>query len=516
MPPRSNSRPPKRQRRASTAGKDHGHKNPRYRSEQQRYQTTPVRDTSIDSAHSEGDSNPSDSTPRALPGFVWDEEKQRYFPATSRAADYQEKQQEDRERARVHALFEAQQREKERRIQQSKDWAVPLALRRLSTYTDTTHIARSRGTRQAEINRLRFAPVASYRRSIDIGYLPSTVTALCVFPAERQYMECEAGRIVVVGRRSGELNVVEIDSDHNASVRYSLSLQSEVTGLQHISDERYIYAYMGDANGGCVAIAGARFEQISSFTFPSCSVFCTSRLPSTQGASRVATAVGLDGSAATMAVLPTGLQKVFSAQTGSDIISTAFLDESSDVFVGGGRDGRIRLFDCRVGGKRHNRQRGLLAAASAGCRHGSSVHGIGSDGWRVVSTSMDGHSCVWDLRMPSDAYFTLDDQQMAKHGPEAAIFGNLRGGGPPSEMMTLASRRLGFDVRNGVAAVADSDNHVRIWDVRRAERLQTLAFPVANGSCGAVCLDWRSLALHPWIFVGQLNELVVCSNEVML
>ncbi|KAJ1883655.1 hypothetical protein LPJ81_007237 [Coemansia sp. IMI 209127] len=153
----------------------------------------------------------------------------------------------------------------------------------------------------------------------------------------------------------------------------------------------------------------------------------------------------------------------------------------------------------------------MLTAQSAGCRHGSSVHGVGSDRWLVVSASMDGHSRVWDLRMPSDTYFTLGDQHIARHGPEATIFGNLRG---PSAM--LASRKLGFDVRNGVAAVADNDNHVRIWDVRRTERLQTLAFPVANGSCGAVCLDWQSLASHPWVFVGQLNEIVACSNEVML
>ncbi|KAJ1783016.1 hypothetical protein LPJ59_006682, partial [Coemansia sp. RSA 2399] len=287
------------------------------------------------------------SAPRALPGFVWDAEKQRYFPATSRAADYQERQQEDREKARVQAISEAQQRERERRIQENKDWAVPMALRRLSTHPDSANVFRTGGTRQAEINRLRFSPVGSYRRSIDIGYLPSTVTSLCVFPAERKYAECDAGRIVVVGRRSGELNVAEIDSDHNVSVRYNFNLQSEVTSIQHISSERYIYAYMGDANGGCVAIAGAGFEQISSFTFPSCTVFCASKLPSTQSASRVATAVGLESSAATMAVLPTGLQKVFSAQTGSDILSTAFLSESPDVFVGGGRDGRIRLFDCR-------------------------------------------------------------------------------------------------------------------------------------------------------------------------
>ncbi|KAJ2398349.1 hypothetical protein GGI23_003238, partial [Coemansia sp. RSA 2559] len=492
MSPRSNSRPLKRQR-ALTAGKEREHRNRRYRAT--------ARDTQVGNAQNEV-SNPA-GAPHSLPGFVWDEKKQRYFPATSRAADYQERQQEDREKARVQAISEEQQRERERRIQENKNWAVPMALRRLSTHPDYAYIVRSGGTRQAEINRLRFVPVGSYRRSIDIGYLPSTVTSLCVFPAERN-----AGRIVIVGRRSGELNVAEIDSDHNASVRYNFNLQSEVSSIQHISNERYIYAYMGDANGGCVAIAGAGFEQISSFTFPSCTVFCASKLPSTQSASRVATAVGLESSTATMAVLPTGLQKVFSAQTGSDILSTAFLSESSDVFVGGGRDGCIRLFDCRVSGKRHSRQRGMLTANSPGCRHGSSVHGVGSDRWLVVSASMDGDSRVWDLRMPSETYFTLGDQQIAKHGPEATMFGNLRG---PSSM--LASRKLGFDVSHGVAAVADNDNHVRIWDVRRAERLQTLAFPVANGSCGAVCLDWQSPASHPWVFVGQLNEIVACSNE---
>ncbi|KAJ1668840.1 hypothetical protein IW140_000094 [Coemansia sp. RSA 1813] len=499
MSPR-NSRPLKRQR-APTVGKEHEHRNRRHRGGQRHREADNVRT---------GPANSSD-TPRVLPGFLWDEDKQRYFPATSRAADYQVKQQEERERARVQAISEAQQRENERRIQQNKDWAVPMALRRLSTHPDTTHTSRSRGTRRTEMNRLRFAPVGSYRRSIDIGYQPSAITSLCVFPAERKYTECDAGRIVVVGRRSGELNVVEIDSDHNVSVRYNFDLQSEVTSIHHISEERYIYAYMGDANGGCVAIAGAGFERISAFTFPSSTVYCASKLPSTLGASRVATAVGLEGSTATMAVLPTGLLKVFNAKTGSDILSTAFIGESSDVFVGGGRDGRIRLFDCRVNGKRHNQQRGMLTAKSAGCKHESSVHGIGSDGWLVISTSMDGHSRVWDLRMPSETYFTLTDQQMAKHGPEAVSLSGLRG--PPG---MLASRRLGFDVRNGVAAIADSDNHVRVWDVRRAERLQTLAFPVSNGSCGAVCLDWGSLASHPWIFVGQLNEIVACSNTAML
>ncbi|KAJ1737289.1 hypothetical protein LPJ72_000619 [Coemansia sp. Benny D160-2] len=544
MPPR-NSRPPKRQRaqpvgREQERGQEHrnnrrrGKSGTRYRVNAGTAHCSAGSNLQTDSAGS-STTDAGSAAPRSLPGFVWDEEKQRYFPAASGAADCKETQYKERERARMRMISEAQKRERERRCQQqqhqkqqqqqrqqhqrrvlqNEDWTVPMALRRLTTYPATTRVASLGQTRRADISRLRFAWVGESRRSIEVANQLSAVTALRVFPATGEDGGSCAGRIVAVGRRSGEINVVEIDDDHNVTERFGFGVQGEVVCIEHIADDRFVYAYMGSVDGGGVAITGAGTGQLCTYEFPRQTVFCATRPPAALGAaSRVATAAGLECHAAILAVVPTGLQKVFNAKTGSDILSTAFLSESPDVFVGGGRDGCIRLFDRRVDSKRHNQRRGLLSPRCDGCRHKSSVHGVGSDGWLVVSASMDGESRVWDFRMPmgSSSYFSVGDPPIDTHGPEAAMLGSLQS----SASGMPASRRLGFDVRNGVAAIADSDNHVRIWDVRSAERLQALPFPVANGSCGAVCLDWEPSALHPSVFVGQLNEVVVCSSEANL
>ncbi|KAJ2217474.1 hypothetical protein EV180_005925, partial [Coemansia sp. RSA 518] len=121
----------------------------------------------------------------------------------------------------------------------------------------------------------------------------------------------------------------------------------------------------------------------------------------------------------------------------SDILSIVFADMT--VGFGGGRDGKIRLFDTRVAVGKHNWRRGLLAGKE--CRHSSSVHALGMDGWRLASASMNGQVFVWDIRMLGNKRY------------DSLCANSLSG---PSTVTSPS--RLGFAVTRGIVAAASPDN----------------------------------------------------------
>ncbi|KAJ2077468.1 DDB1- and CUL4-associated factor 4 [Coemansia sp. RSA 988] len=413
------------------------------------------------------------SAPRAIPGFVWDPEKRRYFPITSRAANGREQQQKQRQQEHVEKVIAAQQRSQQEQQLES----VPLLLRRRAGYlppTVTPSTVRHGGNR----DRLLFASLTRTSHPIANANMHSVVTALEIFSdhLSRRYM--------VAGYRSGVLKLMWLDSDDNVSRSQVLTAAGEIISIHHVDQGTFCYASIGDGQSEgaltfvcCNSGVGEIIERYNTCVLAAC------RPPEM---SPLRTAIGINSG---LSVVDMGLgatERIFSMRTKSDILSTTFIGNEY-VGLGGGRDGHIRLFDIRVDSARHNRRKGLLA--SDGCMHSSAIHGLGSDGWAVASGSMDGQVRVWDLRMVG-----------AGQGPFATCVNDLA-----SSSELPAACRLGFDVGHGVVAAAGSDSQVRLWSLCSGRLLRKLPLPASEGSCMALSLEGNAIG-PPSVYLGQSDS----------
>ncbi|KAJ1948310.1 hypothetical protein FBU59_001655, partial [Linderina macrospora] len=127
----------------------------------------------------------------------------------------------------------------------------------------------------------------------------------------------------------------------------SMMFNGPVTSIQELQPNTLLVAAMGSSNsaGGLTvydtyAMYTAEHRPLL-HTYADASVFCASRLT---GAVSGRVAVGLTEKVAVSTVSSTRIHDIFDATTGSDILSTCFLDNKS-LLACGGRDGRIRLFD---------------------------------------------------------------------------------------------------------------------------------------------------------------------------
>ncbi|KAJ2729527.1 hypothetical protein IW152_005594 [Coemansia sp. BCRC 34962] len=384
----------------------------------------------------------NNSGPRAIPGFVWDAEKQRYFPATSRSANSSEQRDKLRETRRIQQIEQTQQQPFPIKDAPS----LPLLLRQRSLNQRPVCCS----------DRLRFMHLSgSTPRVIDANG-QSSVSALAI---------ASDGRQAVVGHRNGSLWRAGLsDSTHPAAVAL-LGGPGELVSVRRIAD-RFISAHLGNehSGGGLVSIAGS-----SRLRYADSSVFTASGPPL---CGPLNTAVGLTGRVSVAAISNTRMTEVFSTQTKTDILSTAFALDSPHVFIGGGRDGRVRLFDTRVASAQHDRKCGLFSTAPV---LQSSVHGVGAHGWRLVAASMDSGVRMWDARMSDErrpGVFAVND-----------CFGDLQ---RPLEI--LSASRLGFAMYQDFVVAAGSDNQIRIWSMSTGTKLQTAVLPPSSATCTAIDL----------------------------
>ncbi|KAJ2690832.1 hypothetical protein IWW39_000492 [Coemansia spiralis] len=400
--------------------------------------------------------------PRTIPGFVWDAEKQRYFPAASRSATSSQQRDELRETRRIQQVEQTQQQPA-----QVKDTpALPLILRQRSLNQRP----------MCSSDRLRFMHLNGSTSRVINTNGQSSVSALAIASDSQQ---------AAVGHRDGSLWRAELgDSTHPTAVAL-LGGPGELVSVRRIAD-RFISAHLGNehSGGGLVAIAGR-----SRLRYADSSVFTASGPPL---CGPLNTAVGLTGRVSVAAISDARMIEVFSAQTKTDILSTTFALDSPHVFIGGGRDGRVRIFDTRAASAQHDRKRGLFSAALA---LQSSVHGVGAHGWRLAAASMDSAVRMWDVRMPDErrsGLFTADD-----------CFGDLQ---RPLEM--LSATRLGFAVYQDLVAAAGSDNQIRIWSMSSGDKLQTIVLPPSAATCAAIDLTLSPAGL-PTLIYGQSSS-VTC------
>ncbi|KAJ2752142.1 hypothetical protein GGI19_004024 [Coemansia pectinata] len=398
--------------------------------------------------------------PRPIPGFVWDAEKRRYFPATSRSANSSEQRDEHRETRRIQQVELTQQQPA------PVDYppALPLLLRQRS-FSQRPVLSS---------DRLKFVHLSRSTPRVINTNGQSAISALAI---------ASDGTRAVIGHRDGSLWRADLDSSaHPVAL---LGGPGEIVSIRRIAD-RFISAHLGDehSGGGLVAIAGS-----SRLRYADCSVFTASGPPP---CGPPYTAVGLTGRVSVATISNTHMREVFSAQTKTDIMSTAFALDNPHVFVGGGRDGRVRLFDTRVASAQHDRKRGLFSAA---LMSKSSVHGVGAHGWRLVAASMDSGVRMWDVRMPDErrsGMFAVND-----------CFGDLH---RPLEI--LSATRLGFALCQDLVAAAGSDNQIRVWSMSTGDKLQTVVLPPSAAACTAIDLI-LSPAKLPTLIYSQSNS-VAC------
>ncbi|KAJ2340870.1 hypothetical protein GGH92_006067, partial [Coemansia sp. RSA 2673] len=190
--------------------------------------------------------NSASSGPRPIPGFVWDAEKRRYFPATSRSANSSEQRDEHRETRRIQQVELIQQQPA------PVDYtpALPLLLRQRS-FSQRPVLSSDR-LKFVHLNR-------STPRVIDTNR-QSTISALAI---------ASDGQRAVIGHRDGSLWRTNLDN--NAAVAL-LGGPGEIVSVRRIAD-RFISAHLGDehSGGGLVAIAGS-----SRLRYADCSVFTAS------------------------------------------------------------------------------------------------------------------------------------------------------------------------------------------------------------------------------------------------
>ncbi|KAJ2889308.1 hypothetical protein GGI21_001663 [Coemansia aciculifera] len=427
--------------------------------------------------------------PRSIPGFVWDAEKQRYFPATGRSANSSAQRDELRETRRVQQIEQIQTQQArsppptDHYYYFAPPVALPLFVRRRSASQVPT----------LGLDYLRFACLSrATPHTFNTNGGQSVVSAAAI-TADSQH--------AVIGHRNGSLWRAKLDSDNvHLEPPPAVAMSGgpgEVVSIRRFGNST-IAAYMGDehSGGGMVAILGS-----SRLRYADCSVLTASSLP-TSGPP-LHTAVGLTGRVSVATISNASMAESFTAQTKTDIMSTAFVIDSPHVFAGGGRDGRVRLFDTRVASAHHDRKRGLLSLA---LQSKSSIHGIGAHGWRLVAASMDSGVRMWDIRMPVDDDSQQQRRPLSPYGASTCFGDDLH-----SPLQVLSAARLGFAVCQGFVAAAGSDNQVRVWSMDTGCMLKTIALPPSAAACTALDLVLSPATGLPTLLYSHASTTVAVS-----
>ncbi|KAJ1953787.1 hypothetical protein EC988_002793 [Linderina pennispora] len=433
--------------------------------------------------------------PRAIPGFVYDAEKKRYFPITSRAANAVEQRAEQREKQRVERIARKQQQEKKRHSSMSQ-WSRPAILR---------HRAALAVPATAANCWLRFAGMQATRQ-VRHHNQRSPITALFASAVPN------GSTILYAGRRNGAVTPMGLTAEGEVDSAFrNIVLSGPVTSIQELRPSALLLAAMGNSNsaGGLTVYstnpADAAEHPPLSHTYPDASVFCASRL--TDAASN-RVAVGLTEKAVVSTVSSTRIHDIFDATTGSDILSTCFLDSKS-LFACGGRDGRIRLFDVRLNAKKQNRTRGLLSSDDV--RHASCVYAVSFCQDLLVTAGTDNAVRLWDIRMPkawdeSMMYSQQRQSVLAVHQrPTVRNVGTI-------SCQTRAAVGLGLWAHNDVIAAASVDNMVQLWRLPGAEPLCSFSLPAAGGPCTAIHVGFSRWSV-PTTFAAQGDNVFVFSHR---
>ncbi|KAJ1644029.1 hypothetical protein J3B02_001078 [Coemansia erecta] len=460
--------------------------------------------------------NNRESQPRQIPGFVWDAERGRYFPSSSRAPDRIERQNEKREQTRVSAIVAAQGKQQHNKAKQCI--ARHAILRRQATYSHSGFGSRLGTALWGEEHLQR-----SYRDRVLLGCMLSNKVVADDHDLEHHttaigsFSRNSAGRnMVAVGDQSGKVTIIDrnretilIHYEQEASME---RFRGEITSIQWASTDHLVWSSLGNGQTpGCMTIYSnllrepIKRHEISGSVFDA-SCFQANADPGLgligNNEPHLYISAGITGGISVVNVTGTDSHEVFKARTGTDILSTAFID-GPNVIVGGGRDGRIRLFDCRISAKKHKPSRGLLATDD--CQHSTSIHGVrSSQGWLLASASMDSQVRIWDVRMTHRR-----GTQQQKSVFSVNCLNNLAG---QTEHM-LAPCRLGFSARLDVVAAASSDNHVRMWSMTSGSLLQILPLAAGSGPCRALDLDYDPSAAEAALYICQQSLLTSFSHR---
>ncbi|KAJ2236693.1 hypothetical protein IWW45_001569, partial [Coemansia sp. RSA 485] len=223
-------------------------------------------------------SNQPAAQQRQLPGFVWDAERGRYFPVTSRAPDRIERQNAQREHTRVSTIEAAQ----ETQLRKAKE--IP--------YVSTQMLLR----RQATDNWRSCLPWKSWQRNdrdrLLLGCMLKNKTVLDGLSLENQITaigsmdQSATGQgLVAVGYKRGVVVIIDQNATNGFDRLAAEPALGDITSIRWVSRDLFVYSSIGDDQlPGCVVLFSKDIRQpIERRVFPG-SVFgasCLQPMPST-------------------------------------------------------------------------------------------------------------------------------------------------------------------------------------------------------------------------------------------
>ncbi|KAJ1960341.1 hypothetical protein GGI12_003857 [Dipsacomyces acuminosporus] len=402
-----------------------------------------------------------------------------------------------RERKRIECIAKAQEKQQSQAIQQQS--SVPHILRQRSACW--RHIQ----TRYSCLDecKLAFAGMVN-RRTFTLSANTAPISSMRMLASGSP-----GNRLFVAGYRNGRVHQNAIDAHGGVLRRHSVQGVGEVVGIEQITSDRFAYATMGSGDTpGALSVHGIESTAAHRLEFSGDSLYCISG-PVHGDSTKIA--IGMTKSVVVAALTDTSIQAFSKIRTGTDIMSAAFIN-SPYVFAGGGRDGRVRLFDMRLEGSSHNRKNGLFS--SSRCRHDSCVYAMGYCNGLLVSAGMDSVIQAWDIRMPSgwesNIFYTQQRQSSIPGNrlPSAYLASSLLS----QKQAAPATCRLGFAARESVVAAASaSDSHIRLWSMPTGRLLRAIPLSVEDGPCTALDLACSS-ANRPALYAAQSNKITAYAH----
>ncbi|KAI9479404.1 hypothetical protein LPJ78_004254 [Coemansia sp. RSA 989] len=420
------------------------------------------RQASLDSL--ETSTSQTNTAPREIPGFVWDAEKRRYFPATSRAANSSERQHNERKRLNAERIAQAQ------RQHRNSNQPIPTLLRQRSSKWAQTVQPWWLQSQNTTTDSILYAYVSKTPRRV---YSRDNAVVACLKSVENY----RGKQWMAVGYSNGDLLTAELDKGSIAQ-HILHRAAGKVTSICAL-DDTVLYTSIGNESGSTYGLVKLDAPSLSATTIPRTTLFACSAI---NAATTFQALLGANKKIIKANCSQATMLDTFTLSTKTDIISTALADPN--VGFGGGRDGHVRMIDSRVSSSRHHARRGLLAQTV--CSNSSSIHGLAIDGSLLASASMDGQVNVWDIRMlPSSRRST------------SVHFHKL------SKPTTVTSASpLGFGLARGVVFGATPDNQIKLWGLRSGQCLRTLQLAASDSLCSALDVNCV-IGRPPVVYVGK-------------
>ncbi|TFK52231.1 hypothetical protein OE88DRAFT_1678258 [Heliocybe sulcata] len=390
--------------------------------------------------------------PRELPGLYFDEEKNRYFPLSSKPKELPQPSQPGNDASRENSSdstdgedSRVDARRSRKRIQKRGPWAVTSELRSGPSYA----------CRHRFVHEFMHGQIASTSRVHPVS-LPGNISSFCVSDAGNR-LRCAVGdnkgwlyQVFSIGSGRGEawdeLGYIPRTFDEIRSRvltwSHDLNLGSEISSI-HNDGSKFVATSLGPVCKVIVQDIATHPDRSFVLNFDTRKVadVWTSYL---DGPSLV---MGARKKAVFIRDLDNTMQSFISLDTDSDVFA---VQKDKDLVYAGARNGSLKRFDTRI--HKHQHGRDLLSGRYQEKRSSITHMGLVNE-WHLVVNGINGDLDMFDLRF-------------SKHGTPVMAF--------PGHVNSF-TRELGFtiDAESDLLFAAGQDARLRAWSLRTGDPLCT-------------------------------------------